>query len=147
MKFLNGYKTYIVAAIAALVTFAYSLDWLTDDQVKVIYAFLAAIGLATTRQAIGKVAAILFFVAVMEGSHMRTNDLVRVVGRLDVGRVIALESADNCDRVTDFVYVEFGDGRQWLQPWDISWSGAAAKSSCEIRCPPIVPLFETDGDA
>ena len=46
--------------------------------------------------------------------EMRTNDIVSVLGRFDTGRIIAIDSTET------LVYVEFRDGREWHQPYEIT---------------------------
>ena len=53
MAFLNGKKTYIVAGVMAFAAFAYSVGWITKEQLEMVEAFLVAAGLTTIRQAIG----------------------------------------------------------------------------------------------
>lgn len=47
MKFLQGKKTYLVAAAAAGVTFAHALGWIDSDLTNTLYGLLGASGAAT----------------------------------------------------------------------------------------------------
>lgn len=47
MDALKGKKTYIVAAAAALVTFAHALGYLDSDLTNTLYGLLGATGAAT----------------------------------------------------------------------------------------------------
>lgn len=51
---LSGNKTYIVAAVVAIATFAKMVGWITAEEFISLTGFLAAIGLYTVRQAIKK---------------------------------------------------------------------------------------------
>ena len=53
MGALAGKKTYITAALVAIVTGLRLGGIITDDQAKVVYEFLAAFGLYAVRSAIG----------------------------------------------------------------------------------------------
>lgn len=67
LDFLDGKKTYIVALVVAVVTFANQMGWLTDDQLKVALSLLAAAGAATMRLAIGKATGLLLLCALLAG--------------------------------------------------------------------------------
>ena len=54
LEFLQGKKTYIIAAISGLVFFAQTLGWITPEQVEQIYLLLAPLGLATLRAGVDK---------------------------------------------------------------------------------------------
>ncbi len=54
MSKIDGYKTYIVAGIVAVVTFSQMVGWLDADAYKTIIGLLAALGLYTVRDAISK---------------------------------------------------------------------------------------------
>lgn len=51
---LSGKKTYIVAAVAAVLNFAAYMNWITVDQLSAINAVLAALGLAALRSGVNK---------------------------------------------------------------------------------------------
>ena len=53
-ELLNGNKTYIVAGLVALGTFARAVNWITEEQFQAIVGFLSAIGLYTIRSAVKK---------------------------------------------------------------------------------------------
>lgn len=48
-NWLSGKKTYIVAAVMALASFAVGMDWLTQTQYQVIIGLLGSLGLSTLR--------------------------------------------------------------------------------------------------
>jgi|PlaIllAssembly_1097288.scaffolds.fasta_scaffold00292_6 uncharacterized membrane protein len=52
---LQGYKTYIIAAITALVTVAHSLGYIDDATYQTILALLASLGGATLAAKINRV--------------------------------------------------------------------------------------------
>ena len=54
MDFLSGKKTYLVAGVAALVTFVYMTGFLDEPSYKAIMGFLTAGGLAALRAGIDK---------------------------------------------------------------------------------------------
>lgn len=51
---LNGKKTYIMAAVLALASFATAMGWLTKDQYEVIAGLLGSMGLAALRAGVSK---------------------------------------------------------------------------------------------
>jgi hypothetical protein len=51
---LPGKKTYITAAVMALVTFARAMGWLDDQAYAALEGLLAALGLATLRAGVSK---------------------------------------------------------------------------------------------
>lgn len=53
-EFLSGKKTYIIAGLLAVITFAKVMGWLSNEQTEVIYGFLAALGIYSVRSAISK---------------------------------------------------------------------------------------------
>lgn len=55
MDKLAGYKTYICAALMAIAIFARSVDWITDEQLRLAEGLLAAGGLAALRAGVAKV--------------------------------------------------------------------------------------------
>jgi hypothetical protein len=54
MMTLDGKKTYITAALAAMASFALAMGWLTKEQYQVILGLLGSLGLATLRSGLGK---------------------------------------------------------------------------------------------
>ena len=52
MKFLQGKKTYLVAALAIALNFGVYMGWLTVDQLTQVNSVLAFLGLATVRAGI-----------------------------------------------------------------------------------------------
>jgi len=52
MKFLQGKKTYLVAALAVGLNFAVYMNWITIDQLTQINAVLGFLGIATIRAGI-----------------------------------------------------------------------------------------------
>ncbi len=54
IKFLKGKKTYIVAAIFALVVFAESVGWLDSETATTIKGLLLGTGLITLRAGVAK---------------------------------------------------------------------------------------------
>ena len=48
----SGYKTYLVAALAGLLTAAKTLGYIDEQMYQTILGFLASVGLATLRNAI-----------------------------------------------------------------------------------------------
>ncbi len=51
---LEGKKTYITAAILALVAFAQTMGWLTQDQYELLVGLLGSLGLAALRAGVAK---------------------------------------------------------------------------------------------
>ena len=51
---LNGKKTYITAAVAALASFAMAMGWLSQEQYQVILGLLGSLGLAALRSGVAK---------------------------------------------------------------------------------------------
>lgn len=51
-KFLDGKKTYLVAGMMALLVFAKTVGWITEDVYTQLIALLTATGIATLRNAI-----------------------------------------------------------------------------------------------
>jgi uncharacterized membrane protein len=51
----DGYKTYIVAGVVAVVTFARMVGWIEVEVANIIFGFLAALGLYSVRDAVRKV--------------------------------------------------------------------------------------------
>lgn len=49
MDFLKGKKTYLVAALFALVTFAYSMGWIDEHTLQIVQGALLPAGLAALR--------------------------------------------------------------------------------------------------
>lgn len=69
---------------------------------------------------------------------MCTNGLCTVLGRLDVGRIIAVQSEPGemrRDQDQQYVYVEFSDGRFWFSREYVTWVGKTANDSTEKRMP------------
>jgi hypothetical protein len=54
MMTLDGKKTYITAVVAALVSFARAMGWLSQEQYQVILGLLASLGLAALRSGVAK---------------------------------------------------------------------------------------------
>lgn len=54
MEKINGYKTYICAALLALTTFARSVGWIDDSQFQTVMSILGALGLASLRHGVQK---------------------------------------------------------------------------------------------
>jgi hypothetical protein len=54
---LDGKKTYITAALAALASFGLAMGWLSKEQYEVILGLLGALGLAALRSGVAKGAA------------------------------------------------------------------------------------------
>ena len=52
MKILSGYRTYIIAALIAVTTFAFHVGWLDKDSFEKLVAALGAAGAAFLRMAI-----------------------------------------------------------------------------------------------
>ena len=52
LKFLQGKKTYLVAALAIALNFGVYMGWLTVDQLTQVNSVLAFLGLATVRAGI-----------------------------------------------------------------------------------------------
>lgn len=55
VKFFDGKKTFIVAVIVAVATFAKIIEWISVAQYEAILGFLVAIGVYTVRSAIRKI--------------------------------------------------------------------------------------------
>jgi hypothetical protein len=55
LNFLVGHKTYILAAIGAIITFAYSLGWIDTTVYQVLIGLVGSGGLATLRSAVATV--------------------------------------------------------------------------------------------
>jgi hypothetical protein len=51
---LNGKKTYITAAVAALASFALAMGWLSQEQYQVVLGLLGSLGLAALRAGVAK---------------------------------------------------------------------------------------------
>ena len=51
---LDGKKTYITAAVAALASFALAMDWLSQEQYQVVLGLLGSLGLAALRAGVAK---------------------------------------------------------------------------------------------
>lgn len=51
-SFLEGKKTYAIAAVAVALNFAVYMNWLTVDQLSVVNSVLAGLGLATLRASV-----------------------------------------------------------------------------------------------
>lgn len=51
---LSGKKTYILAAIAGLLTVAHALGWITSEVYQTLMGLVGAGGLATLRQGVKK---------------------------------------------------------------------------------------------
>ena len=54
MKYLQGKKTYIIAAIAVALNFAVYMNWLTVEQLNAVNSVLAGLGLAALRAGVNK---------------------------------------------------------------------------------------------
>jgi hypothetical protein len=54
MMTLDGKKTYITAAVAALASFALAMGWLSQEQYQVILGLLGSLGLAALRSGVTK---------------------------------------------------------------------------------------------
>jgi hypothetical protein len=54
LEVLSGKKTYIVAAVIALATYAELVGWIDQKTFEALIGFLGAIGLYTVREAIKK---------------------------------------------------------------------------------------------
>jgi hypothetical protein len=54
MMTLEGKKTYITAAAAALASFAMAMGWLSKEQYQVVLGLLASLGLAALRSGVAK---------------------------------------------------------------------------------------------
>jgi hypothetical protein len=54
MMTLDGKKTYITAAVAALASFAMAMGWLSKEQYEVILGLLGSLGLAALRSGVAK---------------------------------------------------------------------------------------------
>jgi hypothetical protein len=57
MMHLEGKKTYITAAVAALASFALAMGWLSQDQYQVVLGLLGSLGLAALRSGVARSAA------------------------------------------------------------------------------------------
>jgi hypothetical protein len=57
MMTLDGKKTYIIAVMAALASFALAMGWLTKEQYQLILGLLGSLGLAALRSGVAKSAA------------------------------------------------------------------------------------------
>ena len=51
---LEGKKTYLTAALAALASFALGMGWLNQEQYQVVLGLLASLGLAALRAGVTK---------------------------------------------------------------------------------------------
>ena len=51
---LDGKKTYITAAVAALASFALAIGWLSQEQYQVVLGLLGSLGLAALRAGVTK---------------------------------------------------------------------------------------------
>jgi len=49
---LDGKKTYITAAVAALASFALAMGWLSQEQYQVVLGLLGSLGLAALRSGV-----------------------------------------------------------------------------------------------
>jgi hypothetical protein len=54
MMNLEGKKTYITAAVAALASFALAMGWLSQDQYQVVLGLLGSLGLAALRSGVAR---------------------------------------------------------------------------------------------
>jgi hypothetical protein len=54
---LEGKKTYITAAVAALASFAVAMGWLSQEQYQVVLGLLGSLGLAALRSGVARGAA------------------------------------------------------------------------------------------
>jgi hypothetical protein len=54
MMTLDGKKTYITAAVAALASFAMAMGWLSKEQYEVILGLIGSLGLAALRSGVAK---------------------------------------------------------------------------------------------
>jgi hypothetical protein len=54
MMTLDGKKTYITAAVAALASFALAVGWLSQGQYEVVLGLLGSLGLAALRAGVAK---------------------------------------------------------------------------------------------
>jgi hypothetical protein len=54
MMTLDGKKTYITAAVAALASFALAMGWLSQGQYEVVLGLLGSLGLAALRAGVAK---------------------------------------------------------------------------------------------
>ena len=55
---------------------------------------------------------------------MKTNDTVTIIGRMDLGRIIAIAE----DNDIPMVFVEFSDHRGWYEIWRITGSNTTSAS-------------------
>lgn len=82
-NFLIGHKTYLLAALGAIVTFAYTMGWIERTTWEAILGFVAAGGMATMRAGVATVAQ-----RVEQGQAVATHQVAQV--QADVAHVAAV---------------------------------------------------------